>query len=186
MVEFEDGELVEEGYVMINEEKHYITPPTYSGKTPINAENLNRMQRDMNLVITEFIRSTRHEFSATGTFYPIEFESENDLATSESKSIDLNSEDGKIHITGDIKLVELSGVIQQRSNSDGAYFTVRLYKNGVQVSSGGYYNHGTWGTQAIKTDIVQVEDGDVLHYEVSVTNTNLTLNYMDINVKEIR
>ena len=35
ILEFEDGQLAEQGYVEIDGVKHYVTPAKYTGKTPL-------------------------------------------------------------------------------------------------------------------------------------------------------
>ncbi len=53
MVTFENGQLVEGqfdltgAYIEINGEKHYLYVPKIEGTTPITAENLNKMQKDL-------------------------------------------------------------------------------------------------------------------------------------------
>jgi hypothetical protein len=47
MVEFQDGVLEKEGYVEFNGAKIKVHMPKYTGKTPISAENLNKLQRDL-------------------------------------------------------------------------------------------------------------------------------------------
>lgn len=44
MFNFENGDLIEEGYVEINGVKYHIHMPKYNGNTPLTAENLNKMQ----------------------------------------------------------------------------------------------------------------------------------------------
>lgn len=46
-MQFEDGELIESGYVEIEGKKHPIHMPKYRGKTPLTSENLNKMQADL-------------------------------------------------------------------------------------------------------------------------------------------
>lgn len=44
MINFENGKLEEDAYVIIDGVKYPVVMPRYSGKTPISAENLNYMQ----------------------------------------------------------------------------------------------------------------------------------------------
>ena len=48
MVEWEDGQLVQGPYVEINGTKYPVVMPEYTGNTPMTAENLNKMQADLN------------------------------------------------------------------------------------------------------------------------------------------
>lgn len=41
MITFENGTKASEAYVTISGVKHYVTPAQYTGKTPLNATNLN-------------------------------------------------------------------------------------------------------------------------------------------------
>jgi len=45
-INFEDGELAQAGYVMIDGVKHEIIEPVYNGATPINSDILNKMQNN--------------------------------------------------------------------------------------------------------------------------------------------
>ena len=47
MVVFEDGTLVEGAYVLIDGVKYPVVMPNYSGKTPLNSENMNKLQNDL-------------------------------------------------------------------------------------------------------------------------------------------
>ena len=47
MVDFEDGQLVERAYIEIAGVKQYVTPAMYSGKTPLSAFVMNKMQKDL-------------------------------------------------------------------------------------------------------------------------------------------
>lgn len=53
MVTFENGQLVEgqfdltKAYIEIDGTKHFLYVPKISGTTPITAENLNKMQKDL-------------------------------------------------------------------------------------------------------------------------------------------
>ena len=44
MVNFEEGTLIKEAYVVINGEEILVHMPEYSGNTPMSPENLNKMQ----------------------------------------------------------------------------------------------------------------------------------------------
>lgn len=52
-VPFEDGTLVTAGYVQINGTKHEIIQPEYTGKTPLSAYNLNKMQDNIESAVKE-------------------------------------------------------------------------------------------------------------------------------------
>lgn len=47
MVNWEDGQLIQGPYVEINGTQYPVVMPEYSGNTPITAENLNKMQFDL-------------------------------------------------------------------------------------------------------------------------------------------
>jgi len=49
MVDFEDGQLVERAYIEIDGVKQYVTPAMYSGRTPLSAFVLNKMQKDLKI-----------------------------------------------------------------------------------------------------------------------------------------
>lgn len=44
---FENGKLVTEAYVEIEGKRYPVVMPVYSGNTPLNAANLNSMQREL-------------------------------------------------------------------------------------------------------------------------------------------
>lgn len=43
-IPFEDGAKTQEAYVTINGQNYLVTPAVWSGKTPLKAQNLNKMQ----------------------------------------------------------------------------------------------------------------------------------------------
>ena len=43
-IPFEDGTKTQEAYVTINEQNYPVTPAVWSGTTPLKAQNLNKMQ----------------------------------------------------------------------------------------------------------------------------------------------
>lgn len=43
-IPFEDGTKTQEAYVTINEQNYQVTPAVWTGKTPLKAQNLNKMQ----------------------------------------------------------------------------------------------------------------------------------------------
>lgn len=47
MVNFEDGTLIEGAYVLIDGVKYPVVMPQYSGNTPLNSENMNKLQNDL-------------------------------------------------------------------------------------------------------------------------------------------
>ena len=49
MVDFEDGQLVERAYIEIDGVKQYVTPARYSGRTPLSAFVMNKMQKDLKI-----------------------------------------------------------------------------------------------------------------------------------------
>ena len=57
MVEWEDGQLIQEGYVEIRGVRYPIVMPQYSGNTPVSAENLLKMQNDLQLEINNIVES---------------------------------------------------------------------------------------------------------------------------------
>lgn len=52
--EWEDGIKTADGYVTINGQRYTITMPTYTGETPVSADNLNQMQRIINSNIKDY------------------------------------------------------------------------------------------------------------------------------------
>ena len=51
MVEFQDGVLEKEGYVEVNGVKIKVHMPKYTGRTPLSSENLNKLQKDLQMQI---------------------------------------------------------------------------------------------------------------------------------------
>ena len=43
-IPFEDGTKTQEAYVAIDGENYQVTPATWTGTTPLKAQNLNKMQ----------------------------------------------------------------------------------------------------------------------------------------------
>lgn len=53
MVEFENGQLVKGAYVIIDGKEYPVHMPQYSGQTPLSAENMNKLQTDLENQINE-------------------------------------------------------------------------------------------------------------------------------------
>lgn len=47
MINFEDGQLIENAYIEIDGVKQYVIPAKYSGRTPLSAFVMNKMQKDL-------------------------------------------------------------------------------------------------------------------------------------------
>lgn len=43
-IPFEDGTKTQEAYVTVDEQNYQVTPAVWTGKTPLKAQNLNKMQ----------------------------------------------------------------------------------------------------------------------------------------------
>ena len=52
-INFEDGQLMEKAYTIINGTKHYVEKATYTGTTPLSAFMLNKMQNNIEMAIEE-------------------------------------------------------------------------------------------------------------------------------------
>ena len=59
-VNWEDGEKISDGYVTINGQNYTVVEPTYSGATPVDADNLN--------VMDECIKNLDDEVSKKGVY----------------------------------------------------------------------------------------------------------------------
>lgn len=66
MVYFKDGTLVKGAYVEIDGVQYPVHMPEYSGNKPVSAENLNKIQTDINKKIAEedFINKVNFNESA--------------------------------------------------------------------------------------------------------------------------
>lgn len=64
IVEFEDGTKTQDAYVEVDGVKHEIVPARYTGNTPLNAYNLNRVQK--NLITHKYSLSITTAISAGG------------------------------------------------------------------------------------------------------------------------
>ena len=58
IVEFENGNKIQEAYVEIDGKQYIVTPAQYDGKTPLSSYNVNRLQKNLltkiyTLTITE-------------------------------------------------------------------------------------------------------------------------------------
>ena len=52
MLIFENGQLIKDAYVVINNVEHPVVMPEYSGNTPLEADNLNRIQKSIVIPVT--------------------------------------------------------------------------------------------------------------------------------------
>lgn len=50
-IPFEDGVKTQEAYVTINEQNYPVTPAVWQGKVPLSAQNLNKMQDNIEKAI---------------------------------------------------------------------------------------------------------------------------------------
>lgn len=66
-IEFEDGKLVEQGYVIVGKEKYNVEEAKYSGTTPLSAFLLNQLQNN----IEEAINDIKSNISNKLDIYPI-------------------------------------------------------------------------------------------------------------------
>ena len=50
-IPFEDGVKTQEAYVTVNEQNYQVTPAVWQGTVPLSAQNLNKMQDNIEEVI---------------------------------------------------------------------------------------------------------------------------------------
>ena len=50
-IPFEDGTKTQEAYVTVNEQNYEVTPAVWTGNTPLKAQNLNKLQDNVEKAI---------------------------------------------------------------------------------------------------------------------------------------
>ena len=66
MITFENGTKASEAYVTISGVKHYVTPAQYTGKTPLNATNLNANFEELDTAV-KAIQNTLSKIIESGS-----------------------------------------------------------------------------------------------------------------------
>lgn len=79
-IPFEDGTKTQEAYVTINEQNYQVTPATWTGTTPLKAQNLNKMQDNIeeainiqqaNVTLSSTVNANTNYALPTGMYYEV-------------------------------------------------------------------------------------------------------------------
>lgn len=79
-IPFEDGTKTQEAYVTINEQNYQVTPAVWTGKTPLKAQNLNKMQDNIeeainiqqaNVTLNSTVNANTNYALPTGMYYEV-------------------------------------------------------------------------------------------------------------------
>lgn len=79
-IPFEDGTKTQEAYVTINEQNYQVTPATWTGTTPLKAQNLNKMQDNIeeainiqqaNVTLNSTVNANTNYALPTGMYYEV-------------------------------------------------------------------------------------------------------------------
>lgn len=79
-IPFEDGTKIQEAYVTINEQNYQVTPAVWTGKTPLKAQNLNKMQDNIeeavniqqaNVTLNSTVNANTNYALPTGMYYEV-------------------------------------------------------------------------------------------------------------------
>lgn len=79
-IPFEDGTKTQEAYVTINEQNYPVTPAVWTGTTPLKAQNLNKMQDNIeeainiqqaNVTLNSTVNANTNYALPTGMYYEV-------------------------------------------------------------------------------------------------------------------
>lgn len=79
-IPFEDGTKTQEAYVTIDEQNYQVTPAVWTGTTPLKAQNLNKMQDNIeeainiqqaNVTLNSTVNANTNYALPTGMYYEV-------------------------------------------------------------------------------------------------------------------
>ena len=79
-IPFEDGTKTQEAYVTIDEQNYQVTPAVWTGTTPLKAQNLNKMQDNIeeainiqqaNVTLNSTVNANTNYTLPTGMYYEV-------------------------------------------------------------------------------------------------------------------
>ena len=79
-IPFEDGTKTQEAYVTIDEQNYQVTPAVWTGTTPLKAQNLNKMQDNIeeainiqqaNVTLSSTVNANTNYALPTGMYYEV-------------------------------------------------------------------------------------------------------------------
>ena len=161
-INWENGSVFKEGYVLIDGVKHNTVQPEYTGETPINADNLNHMDDGIELanrkdVMTAYLTSDI-TISTGGAFVDVPLHSSMSIGTN------LTFNNGGIVIGSNIAKVIISAQIALPGNKMGTGTkNIVIRKNGNIVARN-WLSISTAGNNGLvlTSKLIDVQEGDVL------------------------
>ena len=160
-INWENGSIYKEGYVLIDGVKHNTVQPEYSGETPINADNLNHMDDGIEVanrkdVMTAYL--TSNIVISTGGAY-VDLPLNSNIST----GTELTFSNGGIVIGSGITKVIISAQISLPNTVATGGKNIVIRKNGNIVARN-WLSISTAGNNGLvlTAKLIDVQEGDVL------------------------
>lgn len=190
-INWENGELIRDAYVTIDNIDYSVTPEEISGNTPLDADNLNLMQDYIEEAITKKDIITANltsdvTKSSTGDYLV------NSLTASAQIGNKLSISDGDIVIGSGVKKVMVSGVgvMIAGSNTGNKIRNFTIVKNSTNLKTvSGNFDSGEWVSLTLAPCIVSVASGDRLKLQMYSNATDVikggtSYTYITVEVVE--
>lgn len=174
-INWENGELIRDAYVTIDNIDYSVTPEEISGNTPLDADNLNLMQDYIEEAITKKDIITANltsdvTKSSTGDYLV------NSLTASAQIGNKLSISDGDIVIGSGVKKVMVSGVgvMIAGSNTGNKIRNFTIVKNSTNLKTvSGNFDSSEWVSLTLAPCIVSVASGDRLKLQMYSNATDV-------------
>lgn len=174
-INWENGELIRDAYVTIDNIDYSVTPEEISGNTPLDADNLNLMQDYIEEAITKKDIITANltsdvTKSSTGDYLV------NSLTASAQIGNKLSISGGDIVIGSGVKKVMVSGVgvMIAGSNTGNKIRNFTIVKNSTNLKTvSGNFNSSEWISLTLAPCIVSVASGDRLKLQMYSNATDV-------------
>lgn len=186
IVKFEDGQLVNPAYVIIDGVQHEITPAVYEGNTPLSSYNLNRMQEKIledGIVVspTEPTTNRRKVWMQKGKnlFNKNDYDLFKGYINGETKTIVANTNANSIYIK--VK-PNTTYTISRKVFNAGESFAVGTLKN--RPSAGDIaIKYATYSSQSSATVTTGNDEKYLLIYLMWESNATVTLKEILDNIQ---
>lgn len=179
MVEWEDGQLVQGAYVEINGRQYPVVMPQYSGNTAVTAENLNKMQSDLQNEIADkniiMVSLSANQSVEANTVTPVNFDTVNAVGSSltfDSSTHEITcGRDGAIKINACITFNNL--VVNGNTQ-------IRIFKNGSLIEAMLTRSSSVLPQSfAIPTKLINVSAGDKITLSIGNWSGSTNIVYAE-------
>lgn len=178
MVNWEDGQLEQGAYVEINGVRYSVVMPQYSGNTPVTAENLNKMQSDLQ----EQIDDKNYIVACLNSDYTIQATSELEVLPLTKQNLKVGNKlsinsSGKIVIGAGVNHVKVSGQWYFYTGTINASKNAISRVNNIVFAVDNQYCNAQYQHIGYSETIVSVTEGDTIDLEAQGTANDLVKAY---------